>query len=250
LLAVSESTRRDAIRLLGIPAQKIHTTPNGVSSTFHPITDPQQRLACQRKYNLPDEFILFVGTIEPRKNLPVLLKAFQHLAGSTTASLVIAGHLGWMYEDVIQQIQALALRNRILLTGYISSEDLPIVYNLAKVFVYPSIYEGFGLPPLEAMACGTPVITTDISAMADYIGEAGILITPQAVSGRSAPVFTIDDLVLADAIRSVLDSPTLQQQLSRQGQSQAARFTWRNTALATIKVYELAGGSSPASTVS
>jgi glycosyltransferase involved in cell wall biosynthesis len=241
LIAVSESTRKDAIRLLNIPEHKIHTAPNGVSSVFRPIPDQESRQICKNKYNLPDRFILFVGTIEPRKNLPVLLKAYQHLVKNSPTPqqrpvppLVIAGKMGWMYNEVLQQINHLELEEKVILTGYISSRDLPIVYNLAEVFVYPSIYEGFGLPTLEAMACGTPVITTNVSAMADYVGEAGILVPAH------------DDWALANAIQSVLEDEGLQMSLSQKGRSQAALFTWQQAAQITLKVYELAAGTANA----
>ena len=241
LIAVSESTRKDAIRLLGIPEHKIHTAPNGVSSAFQPILDKENRQFCKNKYNLPDKFILFVGTIEPRKNLPVLLKAYHHLVKNAPTPqqrpvprLVIAGKMGWMYNEVLQQINQLELQERVLLTGYIASEDLPIVYNLAEVFVYPSIYEGFGLPTLEAMACGTPVITSNVSAMADYVGEAGMLVPAH------------DEVALAHAIQSVLQDEALQMSLSQKGRSRAAIFTWAQTAQTTLKVYELAAGAAKA----
>lgn len=238
LIAVSENTRRDAIRLLKVPENKIHSTPNGISDAYQPVSDPNRRYQCQKKHNLPDDFLLFVGTIEPRKNLPVLLKAYRLLIDRVSTSpalpdqqhmipsLVIVGKMGWMVEDVSQLIDQLELKEKVLLTGYIPTEDMPIVYNSAKVFVYPSIYEGFGLPPLEAMACGTPVITTHSSAMSDYVGEAGILVPPDNASA------------LADALLSLLQNESMQKELSEKGRLQAADFTWKRTAELTLKVYE------------
>ena len=233
LIAVSESTRRDAIRLLNIPAAKIYTTPNGVSPVFRPVSDPQRLQACREKHHLPDKFILFVGTIEPRKNLPLLLKAYHGLLSSppwmqAVPSLVLAGQMGWMVNDVLHQIETLGLQEKVHLTGYIPPEELPLVYNLASVFVYPSIYEGFGLPALEAMACGTPVITTNTSAMADYVGDAGILVPPN------------NQEALVQAMQTLLMDQDLQHSLAQKGQEQAAQFTWERTAQETLKVYELA----------
>jgi glycosyltransferase involved in cell wall biosynthesis len=241
LIAVSENTRQDAIRLLNIPQNKIHTTPNGISSAFQPIKDVELQRICQKKYGLPDKFILFVGTIEPRKNLPILLQAYRQLLDLSAGlslqpyeppPLVIVGKMGWMMDgkehrpELHQIINQLDLTERVLLTGYISAEDLPIVYNLANIFVYPSIYEGFGLPPLEAMACGTPVITTDSSAMAETVGDAAILTPPN------------DAQALAQAMYSLLRDENLQTKLSHKGRSQAARFNWQRTAQLTLKVYQ------------
>jgi glycosyltransferase involved in cell wall biosynthesis len=179
------------------------------------------------KYNLPKEFILHVGVVEPRKNLSLLLKSFQNLArDGSNISLVIAGQLGWMYEDVFKQVEELGIREQVIFTGYIPPGDLPGIYNLARIFVYPSVYEGFGLPPLEAMACGTPTITTDISSMPENVGDAAILVP------------TGDEDALTEAMRSLLDNPDLQEQLSRGGTQRAGRFTWKANAQATLDVYK------------
>ncbi|HSO28100.1 MAG TPA: glycosyltransferase family 1 protein, partial [Anaerolineales bacterium] len=175
LIAVSESTRQDAIRILNLPPEKIHTVMLGVTEEFRPISDQQALERVRQAYHLPDAFVLFVGTIEPRKNLPALLQAYARLPDAVAPPLVIAGGMGWGYECILQQIDSLGLQERVVLTGYVADADLPIVYNLARLFVYPSTYEGFGLPPLEAMACGTPVITTRVSSMPEHVGEAGIL---------------------------------------------------------------------------
>ncbi|MBN2549205.1 MAG: glycosyltransferase family 4 protein [Anaerolineales bacterium] len=229
LIAVSDSTRRDAIRLLNIPPQKIHAVPSGINPEFQPITDAARLEAVRRKYRLPDAFVLFVGLIEPRKNIPLLLRAYARLVSEGTApDLVLAGRLGWLAEDLGQLLQSLGIQERVHLPGYISPEDLPIVYNLARVFVYPSIYEGFGFPPLEAMACGTPVITSATSAMQDYVAEAGILTPPQ------------DEAALTQALQSLLGDAALQHKLSIAGRLQAQKFSWQTTAEGTLRVYEYA----------
>jgi len=227
LLSVSESTRRDAMRLLHIPAEKIFTTPLGVNEEFHIISDTAILEACRRRYKLPEEFILFVGLLEPRKNLPLLLKAYAKLLKQMTIPmLVIVGRPGWGYKDILKQIEALKMKDKVHFTGYVLAQDMPIVYNLAQVFVYPSIYEGFGLPPMEAMACGTPVITTNVSAMRDHVGEAGILIPSQ------------DEESLAQAIKKILNDPDLRKRLSIKGRRQVADFTWKRTAQETMKAYQ------------
>ena len=228
LVAVSENTRRDAIRILGITPNRIFTTPSGISKDFHPIKDQTLLEGGRQYYQLPAEFILYVGLIEPRKNIPMLLKAYARLVSqSDPPPLVLVGRLGWMYEQVFQLVEQLELTNRVHIKGYIPAQNLPIVYNLAKLFVYPSTYEGFGFPVLEAMACGTPVITTAISAMLDNVGDAGLLIPPQ------------DESALTNAIETLLSDIALRDHLSIVGRLRAAEFTWERTALETLKVYQL-----------
>jgi glycosyltransferase involved in cell wall biosynthesis len=227
LIAVSESTRKDTIRILGVSGHKVFTVPEGVSKEYHPIADRELLADIRLRYNLPQEFILYVGTVEPRKNLPLLIKSYKNITGDGhSIPLVIVGSLGWMYDDVLNQIKMLDLRENIHFTGYVPIQDLPRIYNLAKVFVYPSTYEGFGLPPLEAMACGTPVITTAVSSMPEHVGDGGILIPPE------------DEAALTQAMLTLLNDHTLQEDLSNKGPQQAKFFTWKRTAQETIKVYQ------------
>jgi glycosyltransferase involved in cell wall biosynthesis len=229
LAAVSENTRQDAIRLLAVPPQKIFTTPLGVSEDFRPVRDASLSEAVRGRYNLPQRFILYVGLVEPRKNLPLLLSAYKKLEVlSKIPPLVIVGRLGWMYQEVFRQVEILQLKEKVLFAGYVPIADLPIVYNLADMFVYPSIYEGFGLPPLEAMACGTPVVTTAVSSMPEHVGDAGVLVPPQ------------DEQALSQAMFEVLANQELRDQLAVKGPQQAARYTWKRTAQATLEVYQQA----------
>jgi glycosyltransferase involved in cell wall biosynthesis len=226
LIATSERTRQDSIRLLNIPAHKIITVLNGISEEFRPISDVAELEKCRRKHGLPEEFILYVGLIEPRKNLPLLLRAYARLVLKRSCpALVIAGRFGWMCEDIARQLEALDLKDKVLFTGYLPAQDLPMVYNLAQIFVYPSLYEGFGFPPLEAMSCGTPVITTSVSAMIDHVGDAGILIPPQ------------DEDALLEAMYRLLGDRELRKNLSIRGRERSANFTWKRTAQETLKVY-------------
>ena len=235
LLAVSENTRRDALKYLRLAPEKIVTTPNGISEEFKPCHDQPLLEAIRQKHGLPGRFILFVGTIEPRKNLPVLLRAYKSLISQgESIGLVIAGQLGWMVDEITALVKNLELTERVHFTGYLPGEDLPMVYNLAEIFVYPSLYEGFGFPPLEAMASGAPVITTAISAMADYIGDAGVLIPPG------------DEQALVQAMQNLLQDPTLRKKLALLGPQQAAQFTWNRTAQATLKVYQQVLSAHPA----
>jgi len=229
LVADSESTRRDAMRVLNIPPERIFTAPLGISESFHLIDDIPTLEACRQRYRLPSRFLLFVGLVEPRKNLPLLLQAYAGLRqGGECPPLVVVGRFGWDSDEVMRQVEALGLKDQVLFTGYVPVDDLPMVYNLSTIFIYPSLYEGFGFPPLEAMACGVPVITTGVSSMLDNVGDAGLLTPPNDVTALQA------------AMRRLLDDPGLRQDLAQRGQQQAAEFTWRRTALETLKAYQYA----------
>lgn len=227
IIADSESTRQDAIRLLGISPQKIFSVPLGVGKRFHRVTDPSTLAQVREKYGLPDHFILYLGLVEPRKNVSLLVRSYKNLIDQGISHpLVIVGRLGWMFQSVLEEIERLGLQDRVHFTGYLPIRDLPIVYNLADVFVYPTAYEGFGLPPLEAMACGTPVITSAVSSMPEHVGEAGILVAPNDIQA------------LARAMAAVLSDQALKNQLMEKGPKQAAKFTWERTARETLQVYQ------------
>jgi glycosyltransferase involved in cell wall biosynthesis len=227
LIAVSESTRQDVIRGLGISPEKILTTQSGVDPVFRPINDTVAKGKIAEKYDLPERFILYVGLIEPRKNLPMLISAFKRLIDSgEDYKLVLVGRYGWMYEELLKQINNLDLEGMIHFTGYVSQEDLPLVYNLSSLFVYPTIYEGFGLPVLEAMACGVPVITTDVSSLPEIVGEAGMLVPVNDVKA------------LYGAMIEVLRDEDLRRKMINKGIQRAAKFTWEQTAKLTFQVYQ------------
>ena len=226
LIADSESTRQDAIRLLHIAPAKIQTALLGVDPTFRKIDDTGQLQRIRAKYQLPEHFILYVGLVEPRKNLPGLINSYKDLVGEgIDHDLVIVGRSGWSSGAVFSQVEALGLNQRVRFTGYVDQHDLPLVYNLASLFVYPTRYEGFGLPVLEALACGTPVITTNASSLPEIVGDAGILIPPD------------DAGALLKAMHRVLEDPELMADLSARGMKRAKGFTWERTALQTRQVY-------------
>ncbi len=229
LLADSESTRRDAMRVLNIPPERIFTAPLGISEKFRLIDDIPALEACRQRYKLPPGFLLFVGLVEPRKNLPLLLQAYAALHRSGDyPPLVVVGRFGWDSDQVLRQVEDLGLKDQVLFTGYVPADDLPMVYNLSTLFVYPSIYEGFGFPPLEAMACGVPVVTTGVSSMLDNVGDAGLLTPPNDLPALQA------------AMRRLLDDPGLRQDFARRGRRRAAEFTWQRTAQETLKAYQYA----------
>lgn len=229
LIADSESTRTDMVRLLGTDPHKVITIPLGVDPEFRPLSDPELLTKIQKMYSLPEEFILFVGTVEPRKNVPLLIQSYKQLVDNGLHfPLVIAGKLGWMYEEVFAQVEANKLGEKIRLIGYVEQIDLPALYNLAQVFVYPTLYEGFGLPVLEALACGVPVVTSNISSLPEIIGDAGLLVTPN------------DPQALAQAIRKILADRELNLKLRQAGPQRAAQFSWQRTAQLTLRVYQQA----------
>jgi glycosyltransferase involved in cell wall biosynthesis len=225
IITVSENTRQDALRILKVPLEQVFTVRLGVSEDFKRIVDRGSLRQVQEKYKLPDKYILYVGTIEPRKNISLLLRAFRLIRQKRYSHhLVIVGKLGWMYQEILHLIEGIGLKDYVRFTGYVDSEDLPALYNLAEVLVYPSVYEGFGLPPLEAMACGTPVITSAVSSMPEYISDAGLLIQP-------------NEEALVKALEEVLNKPDLRTHLSSKGIEIAANYSWKSTAENTVKVY-------------
>jgi glycosyltransferase involved in cell wall biosynthesis len=228
IIAVSECSKRDAVRLYGIDPACIRVVYEGVDARFQPVTDPTHLAQVRARYGLPERYILYVGTIEPRKNLVALLEAWSKIRNSNFEvrnSLVIAGKKGWLYESFFARLRELGLEGEVLLPGYIADEDLPAVYSAASVFVFPSLYEGFGLPPLEAMACGTPVVCSNASSLPEVCDEAALLVAPT------------DTSALAQAMARVLSDDSLRATLRAHGLAQAAQFTWARTARETLAVY-------------
>jgi glycosyltransferase involved in cell wall biosynthesis len=229
IIAVSESTKRDTIRLLGVPEAKITVIYEAAHPLFELIAADGAREFVRTHYNLPPEFILFVGTIEPRKNLPTLLRAFRRLRDNykSEAVLAIAGNRGWLVEEVDQVIAELQLGNAVRFLGNVRNEELVYLYNAATLFVLPSFYEGFGLPPLEAMACGTPVIVSNVSSLPEVVGDAGLLIAPEDIEA------------LTVAMWRVLTDDKLRRELCEKGLKRAQTFSWERAARETLAVYRL-----------
>jgi len=182
IICVSENTAKDAIQILEITPDKIKIIPLGVDSRFKKIDDINLLKATKAKYNISGNFIFYLGTLEPRKNIDKLISAFKLVLnrGTLDHKLVIGGEKGWDYKKLFNQVTALNLNDRIVFTGFIPDKDLPLLYNAADLFVYPSKYEGFGIPVLEAMACGTPIISSNVSSLPQIVEEAGILVNPKS----------------------------------------------------------------------
>lgn len=226
LLAISEFTKREAVELFHISPDKITTTLLGVGSEFKPFKLTAQIVSRLRKsYNLPEKFILYLGTLEPRKNLTTLIKAFHSLDKKfSDTKLVLAGSWGWQSDDVKSM-----LSEDVVVTGYIKEDDKPALYSLAEIFVFPSLYEGFGIPPLEAMACGTPTIVSDRASLPEVVGRGAIKVDISSIKP------------LAYTMGQVLGSTDLQANLSMSGIHQARKLTWENTTQKTGEVIEKYG---------
>lgn len=232
VIADSNNTKKDAMRLYGIDPGKITVVYPGVTDGFRQVGAVEKK-DLKVRYRLPDRFFLYVGTIEPRKNLTLLLDSYRNLINrGATFSLVIAGKKGWMYESFFRKLSDLDLEDKVVLPGFVPDDDLPTLYSAALGFLFPSLYEGFGFPVLEAMACGTPVICSNTSSLPEVAGDAALLLPPEDVQAWVEAIERVsrDDLLRAD--------------LSRRGQLQASRFRWENTARQTLQVYrEVCEGS-------
>lgn len=226
ILAVSETTRTDLIRLLDVPPEKVTITYEGVAPAFRPLPPEQVRETLAR-YGLAPGYLLFVGTLEPRKNLPGLLTAYRILLdrGETAQPLVIAGSRGWLYEEIYARLESLRLHNHVRFVYNVSDDDLPALYNGAVLLAMPSFYEGFGLPALEAQACGTPVVISDRGSLPEVAGAAAVTVNPDHPEE------------IAAGIAAVLGDPALQTTLRAAGPTHAAQFTWEQTARRVLAVY-------------
>lgn len=223
IIAVSESTKRDIVDLLNVPEKKIKVIYEGYDSSFA-LKKKIDVLKMREKYNLKGDYFLSVATLEPRKNLRTTIKAFKSLREKNpNASLVLAGGMGW--ED-LENMGVDKKTDGVNFLGYVDQKDLSFLYSGSIGFVYPSLYEGFGLPPLEAMACGVPVITSNVSSLPEVVGDAGILIEPE------------DDRALSKNMEKLLKNKKFREGLIKKGLVQAKKFNWQKAGQETLKVYE------------
>lgn len=240
LIAVSESTKQDLIEAYGISPEKIKVIYSGIaqeSGSRNPESGMTQQI--KKKYGLPDKYILYLGTIEPRKNIIGLIKAYEIFRSSynlpaspklqrgeqpTAYKLVIAGSKGWLYEDIFHAARISGIKDDIIFTDFVADEDKIYLYRMSSLFVYPSFYEGFGFPPLEAMAQGVPVITSDCSSLPEVVGNAGLMVNPYNI-GR-----------LAWAMNEVLCNEELREKMVKKGYEQVKKFSWEKCARETLEV--------------
>ena len=230
ILSLSEHTRRDIIETYGINPHRVTAIPIAAPVHFGPISDNRELQRVRHNYGIDGDYILSVGSIQPRKNLARLVRAYASLRGEGSADklpkLVLVGKCAWLYDETLRTLDELGVRDSVILTGYVPESDLPALYSSALCFVYPSYFEGFGLPPLEAMKCGAPVIVGNRTSLPEVVGDAGLTVDP----------FDVD--AIAGAIRKLMNDPTLRAKLSQKGQDRASAFTWRETARQTLRVYQ------------
>ena len=230
LLADSEATRRDLVHRYGVPPEKITVAYPGYDERLAPVTDPAALAAVRARYSLTDPYLLYLGTLHPRKNLSRLIQAFHNLQPATcNLQLVLAGKKGWLYDDIFAQVRALGLTERVIFTGYVPDDDLPALLSGALAFVYPSLYEGFGFPVLEAMACGAPVVCSNVSSLPEVAGDAALLVDP------------LDTAALAAALARLVEDEGLRRELRERGYRQVRKFSWRRCAGQVLGVLERVG---------
>lgn len=233
IICISESTKNDFCNYTGMNPERVFVTPLAASEYFHPVIDQGAIAATLQRYGIPSSpYLLSLSTLEPRKNLGFLIRCFAQLFQehpSLDINLVLVGVSGWKNADIFQAVeQHPQLKSRIFFTGYVPDADLSAIYSGALAFVYPSLYEGFGLPPLEAMQCGIPVITSNTSSLPEVVGDAGILINPRQPDE------------LCQAMLNLMQNSQLRNQLSERSRQQAQNFSWARCATDTIEVYRAA----------
>ena len=223
--------RQEIIDEFHVSQERVFAVPIAVSDLFRPVTDPARIRHIKERFGIKKHYFLHVGNIEPRKNLTSLFLAFRRIREKIRKDyqLVVVGKKGWLYGDIFETLRESGLTDDVVFTGYVREEDIPVLYSGAEFFVFPSLYEGFGLPVLEAMRCGTPVLTSHVSSMPEVAGEAALYVDPCSVEDISEKVLKLayDD--------------TLKARLREKGFIQASKFTWEKTARETLKVYEAVG---------
>jgi glycosyltransferase involved in cell wall biosynthesis len=244
IIAVSEQTKLDLVRLLGVPQEKVTTVYNGVDERFRAEgrkekgAEEAEKEALRRKLGLPERFVLHVGTLEPRKNLVRLIAGYEQAvqSGGNDVALVLAGRKGWLYEPIVEAAERVNRQSgttgaRVVLVDYVYDGDLPLLYRMAEVFAYPSLYEGFGLPVAEAMSCGTPVLVSGDGALAEVVGDSAAVVNALSVDS------------IAQGLSRLLGDEGLRHRLSEAGRVRAARFTWEAAAEQVLGVYREVGYS-------
>ena len=225
----SRAVQRDVVRYLRVPEDRVAVTPHGCEARFNPAADDVAAAAAAARYGLPARYLLAVGTLEPRKNLTTLLRAFARLRDRSEVDpalgLVIAGARGWLDDPIFRTVQSLGLEDAVRFPGFVDDDDLPALYRGAELVVFPSLYEGFGLPLLEAMACGVPVVASNTSALPEVAGGAAMLVDP------------LDIDAMAQAIARVLDDEALRARLREDGLARAAQFSWDVAACRMLDAY-------------
>ncbi len=226
VIVISQSGGQDVQRFFGVPPQRIDVISPGIDEMYAP-PEPQAIAAFRQRRQLPQQFVLHVGTLQPRKNIPLLLEAFARLPLSQV-HLVLVGGKGWMYEEIFARVTALGLQERVHFAGYVPDAELPLWYGAAALLALPSLYEGFGLPLVEAMACGCPVLAANVSSLPEAVGEAGLLLPPD------------DAQAWAEGMTAVLQDAALRATMVANGLVQAGQFSWERAGVETAVSYQRA----------
>lgn len=236
VIAISQATADDLQRHYRVPVAKLRVVRHGCDPAFRPVDDRREQRRVREQYGLPPDraYILYVGTLQPRKNLGRLVEAYAEglkagRLGQPAPLLVLAGKRGWLYETLFAQVQALGLEAQVRFPDYVAQEDLPTLISGAAAFALPSLYEGFGMPALEAMACGTPLVAANTSSLPEIVGDAGLLLDPN------------DTAAWVAALEAVLTDPALRVRLQGAGMARVVQFTWPRAAAQTLRVLEEAG---------
>ncbi len=227
VFVVSQNTENDLLTRFQYPKEKIHEVPCAPADFYKEEISEKELTTFKKKHKLPDRFILAVGTLEPRKNFSTLIKSFVIIKRrNPDCKLVIVGKKGWKYSAIEDALKKYQLENDVIFPGYLEDDELRKTYHLASVFVFPSLYEGFGIPPLEAMSCGCPVVSSNVASLPEVIGDSGLLIDP-----KNAHKW-------ADAVCSLLDNEQTRNMLIERGKRRAEKFSWENSAKIALEVFE------------
>jgi glycosyltransferase involved in cell wall biosynthesis len=236
VIAPSEYTRRDLIETYGLDPERVTAIPLAASKHFRRVEDADEIERVRRRYGITRDYVLAVGSIQPRKNLARLVRAYSGLrrgrGRSNLPQLVLVGKRAWLYGETLKAVEEEGVGDSVVMTGYVSEGDLPALYTGALLFAYPSYYEGFGLPPLEAMRCGTPVLTGDRTSLPEVVGDAGL------------PADPFDTGAIARALARLIEDADLRADLGARGLKRASAFDWRDTARMTLQVYRRVVGRS------
>ncbi len=226
VIVISEATKRDLIRHYRVPASKIRVVYHGRDPIFAPVEDTARRAEVAAKYGVREPYCIHVGTLQPRKNLGLLVEAWDLLRGrmEQPPQLLLAGKRGWLYDSLFEMVQTRGLADLVRFADYVERDDLPALYSGALALTFPSLYEGFGLPPLEAMSCGTPVIASTATSVPEVVGYGGLLLDPH------------DPQAWAEAVQRLAGDPGLRAELRRKGLQRASHFTWERCARETLQV--------------
>jgi glycosyltransferase involved in cell wall biosynthesis len=230
ILSLSEHTRHDIIETYGISPERVKAIPIAAADHFRTVTDSRELQRVRHTYGIHGEYILSVGSIQPRKNLARLVQAYALLRGDGPTGklpkLVLVGKCAWLYDETLRVIEKTGVKDAVVLTGYVPEPDLPALYSEALCFVYPSYFEGFGLPPLEAMKCGAPVIVGNQTSLPEVVGEAALKVDP------------FDVAALAGAMQQLINNSTIREELRSKGKERAGAFSWHETARRTLAIYQ------------